>query len=75
MSMTPPETTLFDQPGAAGYDLAQRFEHVKMLMRRVEFHGHLETSQLRDAVLGSRRRKRHTSHTRRLSLRPVALES
>ena len=57
MLMTPPETTSFDQPGAAGYDLSERFEHVKTVMRRVEFQGHLEMSQLRAAVLGGRRRR------------------
>lgn len=45
-------TNSYDEPGAGGgYCLSERFEELKEAMKRADFHGHLETSQLRAAVV------------------------
>ncbi len=68
-----PTATSYDGTGAGGgYDLADRFSALKRTMRRAEFHGHLETATLREAVLPqqgrrSRTSKRRTRHTTTLT--------
>lgn len=67
--------TSFDQPGSGGYDLSARFDALKAAMRRADWHGHLETTALRTAVLPPAKRRRPRAARRALGARTQPAES
>lgn len=66
-------TTSFDETGEGGYDLSTRYDAVKQAMRNAEWHGHLQTSVLRDAVVAEpKNRRKRRSARRQRALRAAA---